>query len=223
MGGSTSKMPSSPIQLKKNKYLTNSQKNSMYTTMERVVRMFNENSVNWWMAYSTLLGAVRHGDIIPWNDDMQLQMFENDADIVENIYLPKYNLTLQETSNGFILSDGINNVGVTVMRKSFDFVVVASQGRQYSQECYEYNFLFPLVQLKFGPFYLNAPQQPHEWLWRVYGTKYMEQDLVKPPSSQPNLFKPYTIKLDFRTKFPIKRKRFTTNKPNPQYIVPQLK
>ena len=207
-------------------YLSDQQRASMYGTMFKVVRALDERNVHWWMAYTTLLGAVRHGGVIPWNDTMELQIFDKDVDVLTSIPFGRHELQLQERPNGYVISDGTNDVGITVMTRHYDFVVVETQGRQYNQERYQFNFLFPLIKLKFGPLSLNAPHMPHEWLWRVYGADYMRKDMVKPPKSNPGLFTPYVIKLDRRTAFPLKRKRFLTNRPMPKHNVtyksPQL-
>lgn len=202
-------------------YLSTAQRDGIYKSLASVVQTLDEGGVRWWMAYSTLLGAVRHGGVIPWNDTVELQIFDTDVDKFEKI---NWNHEVTRRSNGYVINDGTNDIGITVMTKQYDYVMVASQvdnsSLQFNQERYEFNFLFPLIRLKFGPLSLYAPQQPHEWLWRVYGTKYMQQDIVKPPKTNPLLFRPYVIKLDRRTGFPLKRKRFITNRPAPVFIEP---
>ncbi len=39
-----------------------------------------ENDLEYWVAFGTLLGAVRHGGFIPWDDDTDLGMMRDDID-----------------------------------------------------------------------------------------------------------------------------------------------
>ena len=50
----------------------------LYEILEDVDKMLNEASITYWLAYGSLLGAIRHGGIIPWDDDVDLAFFEED-------------------------------------------------------------------------------------------------------------------------------------------------
>ena len=52
-------------------------------------RFCSENGVRYFITFGTLLGAVRHGDIIPWDDDIDVTMLRSDYERFANI--PKEN------------------------------------------------------------------------------------------------------------------------------------
>ncbi|MGI6220694.1 MAG: LicD family protein [Coriobacteriales bacterium] len=46
--------------------------------MKVIVDIFEKNCIDYCLAHGTLLGLVRHGDFIPWDDDVDLFVFDND-------------------------------------------------------------------------------------------------------------------------------------------------
>ncbi|MBQ6070963.1 MAG: LicD family protein [Bacteroidales bacterium] len=69
-----------------------------------VDKICRKHNIPYWLDYGTLLGAVRHGGFIPWDDDLDISMMKEDYDrfltiaskelpeqfVVQNIHTEKY-------------------------------------------------------------------------------------------------------------------------------------
>ena len=53
-------------------------KNELMYGMEVIDKLFNKHNIYYIATYGTLLGAVRHSDMIPWDDDIDLNVWRND-------------------------------------------------------------------------------------------------------------------------------------------------
>lgn len=60
-----------------------------------------KHGLTYWMDYGTLLGAVRHGGFVPWDDDIDVAMPRTDYDKAEELIggeLPKYGIVFHRSN-----------------------------------------------------------------------------------------------------------------------------
>ena len=53
-----------------------------YRMLQDIDRLLNKRGIVYWLTAGSLLGAVRHQGMIPWDDDIDIAFFEND---IENL------------------------------------------------------------------------------------------------------------------------------------------
>ena len=63
--------------------------NYYYEMIKYVDEICNKENIQYFLAYGTLLGAIREGGFIPWDDDMDIWMKRTDYERFMNV-MPRY-------------------------------------------------------------------------------------------------------------------------------------
>lgn len=58
--------------------ILSSVQNELNTMMMLMVEVFDEKEIEFWLAKSTLLGCVRHGQLLPWGDKIEICVHHED-------------------------------------------------------------------------------------------------------------------------------------------------
>jgi len=186
--------------------ITKGQSDQLYKTLKFIHDVFTKNKITYFMVGGTLLGAVRHQGIIPWDDDGDLCILKKDVPKLKKLisYFDK---------NGYILEEGLtdednnNKKSPCASRKNsctwyvgcdkknclgIDIFVMYEKGGKITyydpywetaenggKRCYfDKNLVFPLLPLRFGNFFMYGPQNPIEHLNRCYGDDWSSKGQV---------------------------------------------
>lgn len=146
----------------------------IYKLLYLTDKIFTKNKLEYWINGGTLLGAIRHKGIIPWDDDGDLTIWSKDEDLLNKLVpeFEKHNMVLVKTWFGYKLffKDAKKIKGYEWSYPSIDIFPVMqrvnSTKLKYSFPKGEKTFgscnndlleLYPLTRYKFGSFNLVGP------------------------------------------------------------------
>lgn len=67
--------------------------NELFKLFEQVEEIFRENNIIYFIGFGTLLGAIRHGGFIPWDDDIDIIIPKDEIDRAQEVlrkHLPNH-------------------------------------------------------------------------------------------------------------------------------------
>lgn len=171
--------------------------NVLYRTMAFIHDTLTKHKIPYWVTGGTLLGAVRHSGLIPWDDDLDICIMSKD--------IPKLRkLVATFERGGYELSDGKYDEDdkaeeCSIVRNSCDWYiakngadlgcdifVMVNDSKKRTQvtyanpywrgadnggvNCYfQKDHIWPLVPTRFGNFFVYTPNNSIEHLNRCYG------------------------------------------------------
>jgi phosphorylcholine metabolism protein LicD len=175
------------------KNITKKQSDSLYTLLKFIHDILVKHNIPYFIVGGTLLGAVRHQGIIPWDDDGDIAIFQKDANRFKKL-IPLFEKAgydiddSQEDSEddkacrknnscSFIIAGkGTNDLGcdVFIMKEKGGKITFADPYWETAEnggmKCYFLkSHVFPLIPVKFGNFFLFSPNNPIKHLNTCYG------------------------------------------------------
>lgn len=159
---------------------------TLYRMLYDFDRVADEHGLSYWVDAGTLLGAQRHGGIIPWDDDCDVAILYADRDRLRRLR-PAF------AARGYEMSSWWGGYKLCVCGREFPFLDVmlykpdtARSARlvphtKAAREHWPKQFflrrqVFPLRRLPFGEFDVAVPRDGAAFLRRFYGRDW---DVVK--------------------------------------------
>lgn len=167
-----------------------------YDLIKKVDRAFKANNIPYWATCGTLLGAVRHQGIIPWDDDLDLAIHEEDIPLFLDlepalnqlglgiVYHPRFEFY----KIFFLEGDHIYKENGETYAWNFPFVdifplknrkgKITYAGNDWYKDYGDRDYFtpeeleYPLEELTFGPLQIPVPHAPVNYLTRMYGTEW---------------------------------------------------
>lgn len=110
-------------------FFVDSKRKKIWAIELDLIRKFDEvcrnNNLKYYMAYGTLLGAVRHKGFVPWDDDIDVMMFRNDYEklitLSKEFTYPYFLQTPYTDPNYYYSYAKIRNDNTTFVSQTFSF------------------------------------------------------------------------------------------------------
>lgn len=129
--------------------------------LKHIDKFCREHKIKYSLAYGTILGAVRHGGFIPWDDDLDIMMLRKDYDRFLALWKDNEEYILQnhETNNDFSQSF------TKIRKKNTAFVQETDLGKSYHKGIFV--DIFPLYRVPEGKL-KRLSQRAHTLLYQLY-------------------------------------------------------
>lgn len=159
----------------------------LYQMLKVVDEVARKKDIRYWMDAGTLLGAVRHKGIIPWDDDVELMIFETDREKLMALApeFEKYGFYLKDCNTVIRVFPSytqhypfIDILTVEHEPGTNDVVLSHPQVRESNpKEYFRHDEIETLVEMPFGPLKIFAPSNPMRFLTEYYGPDCMKKGL----------------------------------------------
>ena len=199
--------------------------NDLYTMLGVLLKVLDSKHIKYWIVCGTLLGAVRHGGIIPWDTDADVQigaedMLQRKAEIDRALRTHDLRLDFKQVKDAGAICRVVfenEDFDSVVTKKmpyidvySYDYKTGLPSGIQSESDLLaicmapKKSDLVRLREMKLGPLTVKTLSNPEEYLFRSYGPswKYVKSNYQNNESVLENFDAalPTSTKLSFTKK-----------------------
>ena len=185
----------------KAKFMTVKESNILYRLMKKTHDILTKHKITYFLTGGSLLGAVRHSGVIPWDDDGDIVVFLHDVPKLKKLQkvFDRAGLELvqgdesdykcdetqyADTCSWIVAQKGKHfpTVDVFVMKVDGERVQFANpvwkRADNGGKKCYHHtSTVFPLVPRLFGNFYMYTPNDAMSYLNNCYGVTWNSQSM----------------------------------------------
>ena len=180
-------------------FLTRAMRDDFYRLAERVHQACTDHHIAYFMVAGTALGIQRHQDMIPWDDDMDMGILEEDLDRFSQIDFARYGLRpsdfgLTKIGKLMLSEEDIPLEDTKKMQDIFMDVFVFHRATDdphrieygcpvirsmWPTEYFYEAELFPLRSYRFGSVSVNGPRDLVSYCRRAYGDSFQTPPLFR--------------------------------------------
>ena len=179
------------IQAKETRYLCQTHTNlphhaPLYKAMREVDAILEAHDIPYWICGGSALGAIRHGAIIPWDDDIDIVVPIAFQQQLRSIPWSTYNFRWENVNVCDKLFQGNVFIDVFYVEKANGMAGnrwIHSNAKARSlwpHDWFVHEQVFPLQTVKLGPIQVKAPNDMHSYCFRGYGPNCLKQGKIQP-------------------------------------------
>lgn len=179
------------------KRITKKESNSLYRLLKFMHDTLVANDITYWIVGGTLLGAIRHQGLIPWDDDADICILKKDAKKFAKLR-PVFEKAGYEVDdepdedNKICRKNNSCSYAITSKGLDCDVFIMEQKGNKITyadpywanegnggKRCYFLkDHVFPLIPLRFGNFFLYAPNNAIVHLNTCYGKDWNSMSMM---------------------------------------------
>jgi len=177
-----------PEGLPKDKLLPDKIKNKLYYLLQTTKNLLEKNKITYFAEGGTLLGAIRHKEMVPWDDDMDIGILDPD-DKIESVLdkLPKdlkyvpiffgYKVFFRRGGKKLYKRGHLQNYKYPALdiftREIVNkrLVYKTEKSREIWTDKPKTDIYFPLKTYRFGPLKIKGANKPEKYLDQLFGKK----------------------------------------------------
>lgn len=143
----------------------------MLEILKEIDRICQKHRIDYWLSSGTLLGAVRHGGFIPWDDDLDIEMERKD-------YLRLLQLLPEELNDAYLLQTHGTDPGfISTYAKIRDKYSAITEHEEDIN--YRYKGIFiDIFQMEVTsyPWFASPPRYTADWCTNTIACPMQETD-----------------------------------------------